>query len=83
MYCFRSEKYVIIAILLGGTVPLPVCYAIYNSIVIGAEVRFVFPIDAFIICNKQKKHFKHLGGNNLATTMCYNSVRMMDNAAHR
>lgn len=51
MLCIENLRNGLIAVLIGGIASFPLCYLLYKSIVIGAVIDFVFPIEAYLIAS--------------------------------
>ncbi len=49
--CIENLQNGLIAVLIGGIASLPLCYLLYKSIVVGAAIKFVFPIEAYLIAS--------------------------------
>lgn len=51
MLCIENLRNGFIAVMIGGIASLPLCYLLYKSIVVGAVIDFVFPIEAYLIAS--------------------------------
>ncbi len=51
MLCIENLRNGIVAVAIGGITSLPLCYLLYKSIVVGAVIDFVFPIEAYLIAS--------------------------------
>lgn len=51
MLCIENLWIGLFSVLIGGIAPLPLCYLLYKNIVVGAVIRFVYPIGAYLIAS--------------------------------
>ncbi len=51
MLCIENLWIGLFSVLIGGIASLPLCYLLYKSIVVGAVIRFVYPIGAYLIAS--------------------------------
>lgn len=51
MLCIENIRNGFVAVSIGGIASLPLCYLLYKSIVVGAVIDFVFPIEAYLIAS--------------------------------
>ena len=48
LLCIENLRNGLHAVLIGGMASLPLCYLLYKSIVVGAIIDFVFPMEAYL-----------------------------------
>ncbi len=51
MLCIENLWIGLFSVLIGGIASLPLCYLLYKNIVVGAVIRFVYPIGAYLIAS--------------------------------